>query len=61
MAENPKFPPGLKPLLEELGFEIGDDISIITDAQWAKVDIAQFTAARIVKSYIKYKSRFRRN
>ncbi|KAK6975012.1 hypothetical protein R3P38DRAFT_2787455 [Favolaschia claudopus] len=56
ITAHPQFPPGLKPLLQKLGFEIGDDISVITDSQWSSADIAQFTAARIVKYYNKYKA-----
>ncbi|KAJ6549184.1 hypothetical protein B0H10DRAFT_2242995 [Mycena sp. CBHHK59/15] len=56
IAAYPNLPPGLKPLLQKLGFEIGDDITVITEAQWISADIPQFTAARIVKFYHKYKA-----
>jgi hypothetical protein len=61
IAAYPNLPPGLKPLLQKLGFEIGDDITVITEAQWTSADIAQFTAARIVKYYHKYKASLRSN
>ncbi|KAJ7880816.1 hypothetical protein B0H14DRAFT_3858023 [Mycena olivaceomarginata] len=61
IAAYPNLPPGLKPLLQKLGFEIGDDIAVITEAQWTSADIAQFTAARIVKYYHKYKAGLRLN
>ncbi|KAJ7868808.1 hypothetical protein B0H14DRAFT_3583633 [Mycena olivaceomarginata] len=61
IAAYPNLPPGLKPLLQKLGFEIGDDITVITEAQWTSPDIAQFTAARIVKYYHKYKAGLRSN
>ncbi|KAJ7823608.1 hypothetical protein B0H14DRAFT_2370044 [Mycena olivaceomarginata] len=61
IAAYPNLPPGLKPLLQKLGFEIGDDITVITEAQWTSADIAQFTAARIVKYYHKYKAGLRLN
>ncbi|KAJ7439798.1 hypothetical protein B0H11DRAFT_2354506 [Mycena galericulata] len=59
LAENPKFPPGLKPLFDKLGFDLGDEIGDISEAQWASANILQFTAARIVKSYNKYKASLR--
>jgi hypothetical protein len=61
IAAYPNLPPGLKPLLQKLGFEIGDDITVITEAQWTSADIAQFTAARIIKYYRKYKAGLRLN
>ncbi|KAJ7135342.1 hypothetical protein C8R46DRAFT_1235055 [Mycena filopes] len=59
LSLNPQFPPGLNALLQQLGFELGDDITIISEAQWTSADIPQFTAARIVKSYNKYKASLR--
>ncbi|KAJ7134934.1 hypothetical protein C8R43DRAFT_956164 [Mycena crocata] len=61
IGSHENLPPGLKPLLVKLGFEIGDDITAITDTQWSSADIPQFTAARIVKFYHRYKASLRMN
>jgi hypothetical protein len=47
--------------LKDLGFEIGDDLSLVKDAQWANVNIPPLTVHRIIRYYRKYKELLRRN
>lgn len=42
--------------LEKLGFEIGDDISCLTTAQWEGVGIGLLAQKRVSKAYKKYKN-----
>jgi hypothetical protein len=41
--------------LEQLGFEIGDDLSDLTTDQWKEVGIGLLARKRVVKAYRQYK------
>ncbi|KAJ7643388.1 hypothetical protein DFH06DRAFT_1426368 [Mycena polygramma] len=55
----PDLPDGAKSFLLELGFDIGDDLSIVTEAQWKAAGLTLFGWNRVVKSYNKYKNSLR--
>ncbi|KAJ7133259.1 hypothetical protein C8R44DRAFT_870669 [Mycena epipterygia] len=56
LDQNPALPAGTQSFLEELGFQIGDDLSLITADQWKAAYIPLFASARIIKAYNKYKA-----
>lgn len=41
--------------LEQLGFEIGDDLTCLTTNQWEKVGVGLLAQKRIFKAYRQYK------
>jgi len=41
--------------LNEMGFEIGDDLSALKESQWERASIPPLTVNRIIKAYGKYK------
>lgn len=41
--------------LEELGFEVGDDLTSVKEAHWERVGFAPLAWGRVLKAYNKYK------
>ncbi|KAJ7271819.1 hypothetical protein C8J57DRAFT_1468040 [Mycena rebaudengoi] len=60
IADYPDLPAATRSFLVELGFEIGDDLSVVTEAQWKAGGLALFGWNRVLKAYNKYKNSLRR-
>ncbi|KAJ6611843.1 hypothetical protein B0H10DRAFT_2192734 [Mycena sp. CBHHK59/15] len=59
LTQFPDLPGPTRSFLLELGFEIEDDLSVVTEAQWKAGGLALFSWNRIVKAYNKYKNSLR--
>ncbi|KAK7034091.1 hypothetical protein R3P38DRAFT_2519192, partial [Favolaschia claudopus] len=51
----PNLPEQTRGFLSEQGFQIGDDLSIVTDAQWKEAGFVLFGWKRVLDSYNQYK------
>ncbi|KAJ7242534.1 hypothetical protein C8J57DRAFT_1726337 [Mycena rebaudengoi] len=60
IADYPDLPAATRSFLVELGFEIGDDLSVVTEAQWKAGGLALFGWNCVLKAYNKYKNSLRR-
>ncbi|KAJ7742112.1 hypothetical protein DFH07DRAFT_777789 [Mycena maculata] len=56
LARYPDLPEGTGPFLLEQGFEIGDDLSVVTEAQWKAGGLTLFGWNRVIRVYNKYKN-----
>ncbi|KAJ7321266.1 hypothetical protein DFH08DRAFT_970131 [Mycena albidolilacea] len=59
LSRYPDLPALTRAFLDDLGFEIGDDLSLVTEAQWKEGGLTLFGWNRIIKSYKKYKTLLR--
>ncbi|KAF8139208.1 hypothetical protein K438DRAFT_1996265 [Mycena galopus ATCC 62051] len=59
LSRYPDIPAPTRPFLDELGFEIGDALLLVTEAQWKDGGLTLFGWNRVIKSYKKYKSSLR--
>ncbi|KAJ7274472.1 hypothetical protein B0H12DRAFT_1319430 [Mycena haematopus] len=59
LSRYPDLPAPTRSFLLDLGFEIGDDLSLVTEAQWKEGGLTLFGWNRVLKSYKKYKSSLR--
>ncbi|KAJ7260750.1 hypothetical protein C8J57DRAFT_1184620 [Mycena rebaudengoi] len=56
---NPTLPAGLKSFLDDLGFQIGDDLAVVPEEQWKAAGFLLFRWAQVLKAYNKCKSSLR--
>ncbi|KAF8199378.1 hypothetical protein K438DRAFT_1933409 [Mycena galopus ATCC 62051] len=59
LAQYADLPDGTGRFLRELGFEIGDDLSVVTEAQWKAGGLTLFGWNRVTRAYNKYKNSLR--
>ncbi|KAJ7757281.1 hypothetical protein DFH07DRAFT_772982 [Mycena maculata] len=59
IARNPDLPSQTKSFLLELDFQVGDDLSVVTEAEWKAAGLALLSWNRILKKYNKYKNSLR--
>ncbi|KAJ6624853.1 hypothetical protein B0H10DRAFT_2430596 [Mycena sp. CBHHK59/15] len=56
LTQNPGLPSPTQSFLLELDFEIGDNLSVVTEAQWKAAGFTLFSWNRVLKAYNKYKN-----
>ncbi|KAJ6614198.1 hypothetical protein B0H10DRAFT_2221508 [Mycena sp. CBHHK59/15] len=56
LAQDLDLPEGTGRFLLELGFKIGDDLSVVTEAQWKAGGLTLFGWNRVIRAYNKYKN-----
>ncbi|KAJ6626532.1 hypothetical protein B0H10DRAFT_1941826 [Mycena sp. CBHHK59/15] len=59
LSRYPDLPAPTRSFLDDLGFEIGDDLSLVTEVQWKEGGLTLFGWNRVIKSYKKYKTSLR--
>ncbi|KAJ7506001.1 hypothetical protein B0H11DRAFT_2186195 [Mycena galericulata] len=58
-GQNPGLPEETKGFLVDLGFEIGEDLSLINEPRWEAAGFTLFGWNRVIKAYNKYKRSLR--